>query len=431
MYTCNGGSFYDPQTSHDPKPNLLHPVPSYRHHILFLHGICFLLPTPHVNLREGSHPKSAKPDLVAKVKCQKQRQRDIGSQKRRSREVAREENLKAICQAQQDNERHGNVGSVRLTPGRIREGGEEVIQLDGLPKALHQANKSAICPTQRWRAKETRTYDVGPKQHDPGNIPTDSRQNQQPRKHRRTPARDAQIRQTRQRRRTQQCNIRHPALRARLENPRRLARQRKTVQRAATSVEETIRPTPRTGQDDSIDDMVETLDARALDPQHEGAGASILSAPADRLQQVRIVGGDSHGDDQGAEDIEDHEAIDEPLARLRDVSSRRLALTCGDGDEFGSQHEGEAGSDQAGPERQESSHVSKTGVGIAFEGTRMLPVAETETVVAGATTEEEDDAEDDEAEDSEDLDGGEPEFGFAVEAYDEDVKGKDGAEDDG
>lgn len=156
--------------------------------------------------------------------------------------------------------------------------------------------------------------------------------------------------------------------------------------------------------------MVETSDAGTLNTQHKGAGTSILRAFADRLQQFRIGGRDNHGNDEGAEDIEDHEAIDEPLARLRDVSSRRLALTRGNGDEFRSEHERETRSDETGPERQEFSRVSETGVGIAFEGTGMLPVAETDTVVSGAATEEEDDAEDDETEDGEDLDGREPEF---------------------
>lgn len=178
--------------------------------------------------------------------------------------------------------------------------------------------------------------------------------------------------------------------------------------------------------------MIQPSDASAFDAQDERAGSGVFGAFADGLQQLRIVGGDDHGDDERAKDIEDHETVDEAPRRFGDIPSRRFALPCSDGDEFRSQDEGETRADERCPKREEFPDSAEVGFGITFEcAGGLLPVAETEAVVGGPAAEEEHGAEEDEREDGEDLDAGEPEFGFAVEGDGDGVEEEDREEEDG
>lgn len=245
--------------------------------------------------------------------------------------------------------------------------------------------------------KDDTTYQISHKKHDPSNIPTNSSQVQKPHKHRLRPPIHAQIRQARQRIRSQHRDIRHTTLTAPPQALGRLFRQREAVQRTTTSKEEAIRFAPRRSQDDGIDDVAETGDAGALDAQDERAGACVFGAGADGLEEVWVVGGDSDGDDERAEDVEDDEAIDESFGRFRDIPSRCLALASGNRNKFRTQHERKARSDKGCPESENFADIAEAGFRIAFESARMLPVAEAEPVVVGAAAEEEDDAEDDEA----------------------------------
>ena len=158
--------------------------------------------------------------------------------------------------------------------------------------------------------------------------------------------------------------------------------------------------------------MIQPLDACILNPQHERACTRVFRAHADGLQERWIIRGDDDGDDECAEDIEDHQTPDEPPRCLRDIMSRRLALPCRNGDKFRAQHERKARSDQCGPEGQELPQRTEMWSRVALKSSWWSrPVMEIERMVlVRPTAKEEHCAEEGESEDGDDFQTGEPEL---------------------
>ena len=282
--------------------------------------------------------------------------------------------------------------------------------------------------------KRTKTYQMRPQHHHPRQKPTHRRQVQKPPKHNPTPLPNAHKRQAGQTRRTQQRHPRHPIPIAPPQEPRRLPLQTQAVQTPTARVQEPVRRTPLTDQDDGVDDVVETADAGSFDAEDEGGSGGRCAATGDSAQEVWVVGRDEDGDDEGAEDVEEYEAKNESSRGLWDVRARRLAFPGRQGDEFRSHDECETGSDERGPEGQESAQVPQMRFRVGFEGAAVrgwqAPVSETQPVVVGPAAEEEDDAEDEEGAEGEDLEAADPEFGFAVVGDGDDVEEDDGEDDE-
>lgn len=143
--------------------------------------------------------------------------------------------------------------------------------------------------------------------------------------------------------------------------------------------------------------MIQALYASPFDTYNEGTSACVLGAAAHCLQETRVVRGDDDRNNQRAKDVEDYQSVDETLARLRNVTSWCLAFTGGNGDGFWREYEGEARADERSPECEELPYSSQSGLRVAIECSRILPVAKTESIVIGSTTEEKHDAEDNKA----------------------------------
>lgn len=100
------------------------------------------------------------------------------------------------------------------------------------------------------------------------------------------------------------------------------------VEGSGSGEEEGIAGRPGGGQDDSVDDVVETLDPGALDPEHERTCAGVGLARSDGLQKQWIVGCDNDADNQGSENVEDAESVDESTGCFGDISPRGFCLPC-------------------------------------------------------------------------------------------------------
>ena len=110
----------------------------------------------------------------------------------------------------------------------------------------------SACENGEWKRG---TYQVCHEHHDPSNVAADRRQVQEPSKHSRRSARDAQVCKTPQRGCGENGDVWYTVA-ALGEYLRGLAGQCKAEERAATCVEEAVCGTPGRGYDDRVDNMI-------------------------------------------------------------------------------------------------------------------------------------------------------------------------------
>ena len=168
------------------------------------------------------------------------------------------------------------------------------------------------------------------------------------------------------------------------------------MKRAATRVQEAVCGTPGRRYDYCVDDMIQTLNTSSLDTNDKGTSTCVFRATAHSLQEVRIIRGNDDGHYKRTQDIKDYQAVNEPFACPRNVTSRSLAFTGRNGDCFRGEYKRKARADERSPDREELARMPESGLWVAIECSRIFPVAKSESIMIGSTAEEEHGAEDDE-----------------------------------
>lgn len=177
--------------------------------------------------------------------------------------------------------------------------------------------------------------------------------------------------------------------------------------------------------DTYVDDGRERADAGLLDG--EGPRRSVgVTGTGDEGGVIRA---DDHADEDGAEDVEERDAVGHTTRRLRDRAVRVLGL--GGGDDYRlDTDETETGVDER---RHEAEEVAGRPGDAVEVGPRagVVPVLEAATVAVRRAAEGNDERDDDEAEEAGDLDDGRDDLCLSVEADGHEVDEKDQGETDG
>jgi hypothetical protein len=159
--------------------------------------------------------------------------------------------------------------------------------------------------------------------------------------------------------------------------------------------------------------MVQPANASVRDGNDERTGAGTRSSAVDRFSKASVIVSYSDSNHQAAEDVKGKDTVDETLGGLGDIATGCLNLSSGRGDQLRGEDEGESRLDESSPEAQELSSVS--GDEIRVEGTWILPVPETQTVMVRASTKEPNDSKYNQTDDGEDLQSCKPELGLSIE----------------
>lgn len=147
--------------------------------------------------------------------------------------------------------------------------------------------------------------------------------------------------------------------------------------------------------DDGVHDGGQAADTGLLDRDDEGGG---LGVGAGRTEQELGVAGDDEADDEGSQNVEDHDTPEHLLGGLGDGLGRVGGLSSGQTAQLGT-GKGKGAGDEDGAEALEGG-----------EGARVTPVLGADVSALWRTTAVDHDAEDDEADERGDLDQGEDEF---------------------
>lgn len=254
-----------------------------------------------------------------------------------------------------------------------------------------------------WRGKTARTYQICDAYKHPRDKATDSGDVGEPVEDLGARARQIQERQEANRPGNQHRNPRHPVLGAASEDLGGLALARKRVQCTRPGIHPRVAGRPGGNQNGRVDNVVQSADTSILDANNEGTGAGARTTTVDTVKQFRVVVGNGDSDDQATQNVECEETVDETVRRFGDVATRRNGLASCSGDQLRREDEGEAGLDQGSPECQEAASVHIGDEVRLDECTWALPVPESESVMVGATTEEEDNTQDNETNDGDDL----------------------------
>lgn len=170
-------------------------------------------------------------------------------------------------------------------------------------------------------------------------------------------------------------------------------------------------------EDGRVHDVVEVLDAGHFNGDDEGRGSGgALVAGRTALgggdEDLAVVG-HAHSEEEDGEDVEDDDTPEGQLDGAGNVAARVLGFANSDTDQLGSQ-ESEDGSDHGGPDGEETAPAAGGNVGV--ERARIVPVAETNGVLALDTAAGDADEENEEADDDDDFDRGQPELEFTEES---------------
>jgi hypothetical protein len=192
------------------------------------------------------------------------------------------------------------------------------------------------------------------------------------------------------------------------EERRGLALLREHVERAGRRVHVLVARRERGGEDDGVDDMREDPDAGGGHEDDERRLRGRAARAGDGREQVRILLGHAHADDEEREDVEEHDPVEDRadgrahrhagVLRLKRDRRERLHTTV---------REGSLRED--GPEAKETGLGSLEVEEVVVERL-LLPVAEATAVVVRSSSKVDDEAEDDEAEEGDELERCEPEF---------------------
>lgn len=194
------------------------------------------------------------------------------------------------------------------------------------------------------------------------------------------------------------------------EDPGGVTRQCQRVQGAARHVEVRVARRPRTGQNTYVDDRGQDEDAGIANRNHPWRGIGVASA-GNKPFRVR-VGDDS--DAQGTQDVEDDQSDKVPTSRLRHVLARVSHFARGEDDQFRAKVEGEPRED---PDVKEGGEASTGTVNdIRLDGARVVPIAETQSVMVGTSPEHQDEGQDQKTRDHDHLDSRKPELGLGVDS---------------
>lgn len=178
-------------------------------------------------------------------------------------------------------------------------------------------------------------------------------------------------------------------------------------------------------KDDGVDEGGETLDTCVVDGNDEGGGGSTCTTE----DEIRVVVRNQPADDPHTTDVEEDDTVEDAADSLGHVTTGVLRFASCEGNDLSSE-ERESGVDEGGPEGQETTLGTGNTVEL-IEGAGVLPVAETNTVVARSTSKVKDDAHNDETDDGHDLDEREPELRLAVVLHTAEVEGIDDGEENG
>ncbi|KAH3677785.1 hypothetical protein OGATHE_000439 [Ogataea polymorpha] len=147
-------------------------------------------------------------------------------------------------------------------------------------------------------------------------------------------------------------------------------------------------------EDGGIDDVVEHLDTGVLDSDHVWRAGSSAGSRVDGVHEPRVVRANNHSDNDDSHDIEEGEPVDESLAGFWQIRSWGLSLGSTGGDELRAENESK----------------------------RTLDDSAEHAVRCRCSAEEDDDSNNDKTNDSDDLDGRDPELDLAEEFHRAEIK---------
>lgn len=209
--------------------------------------------------------------------------------------------------------------------------------------------------------------------------------------------------------------------------------ERQSVEGPRTGEHTVIAGRPCRGQDDTVDDGGQSLDACALSRNGKGGSLGVAGVRCNG----GIVGRDDETDDKDGQQIKDADAVKDTLASFGNVAARVLGLGCGDSDGLDT-GVGVDGIDEGDPEASLSVRETKLTTyelaacriqKVISDAHRpgVLPIVEAYTLAAGNTTQVVDETKQDATEDEGDFEEGGDEFHFTVDTDEKDVdhKGED------
>lgn len=195
-----------------------------------------------------------------------------------------------------------------------------------------------------------------------------------------------------------------------------MALLRHSVQCTRRAQHERVTRTPGAGQHDKVDDVRDDLDTGASggnDKRRGGSGAAVGA------QQLGVVGGHQHADEEDGQHVEASNTPKDALGGDGDVATGRLGLGSGLGDVLDATV-GVDGVVEGGPEAEELAERA-ANVEVLDKGAGVAPVLEADDGVVGAAASDNDDGHEVHADDEEDLEGGKGKLHLAVDADKEQV----------
>jgi hypothetical protein len=200
----------------------------------------------------------------------------------------------------------------------------------------------------------------------------------------------------------------HAGLRDLAEERRGLALLGEHVKRAGRRVHVLVARRERGGEDDSVDDVREDADAGGGHEDDERRLGGRAARAGDGREQVWVLLGHAHADDEEREDVEEHDPVEDGADGRAHRHARVLRLECDRRERLHTTVR-ERGLREDGPEAEEAGRGSGEVEEVVVERL-LLPVAEATSVVVRASSKVDDETKDDEAEEGDELEGREPEF---------------------
>jgi hypothetical protein len=153
-----------------------------------------------------------------------------------------------------------------------------------------------------------------------------------------------------------------------------------------------------------VDDGWEDLDTGGLDGDDERRSGSTSSSAFGRsLGKKSGVGIDDHTNDENTDNVEEQDSVESLSDSRRNSLSRVLGFTDRNSNEF-STHVCEQSEDESIDESEESTETDIVENLVWLEGTSVCPVSETDSLLAGNTSEIDDETKKNETGEGDDLD---------------------------
>ena len=206
--------------------------------------------------------------------------------------------------------------------------------------------------------------------------------------------------------------------RAARQKARRLALEREAEETAAGAVDVAVARAEGGRKHHRIDDIRQDMDLQPIHRHDIRTRRRTWQASRKRIGELLIRIGDIDADRQAAQDEKRREPVEDGIIGARHDDARVLGLARRHADIVGP-GDGEAGLDEALQEAEEAAE----GAGLVELGecAGVAPVAEAEAVVQRVAAEHGHEGVEDQADDQDHFAEREPELGFAVPFYGEDV----------